>query len=107
MRWSEVAPRVWRLGPQARGWLAADPHVLRTALDALLENAVAHTEPEDRIELRSRAQGIGVVIEVADEGCGIPEDALDGSSSASAAQTPPARALTAVSGSGSRSWTRS
>src|SRR3989442_1731622 len=107
MRWSEVAPRAWRLGPLARGWLAADPHALRTALDALLENAVAHTEPEDRIELRSRAQGIGVVIEVADEGCGIPEDALDGSSSASAAHTPPARALTAASGSGSQSWTRS
>jgi signal transduction histidine kinase len=76
MRWSEVAPRVWRLGPLARGRLTADPHALRTALDALLENAVAHTEPEDRIELRSRTEGIGVVVEVADEGCGVPSEAL-------------------------------
>src|SRR5207245_1114099 len=45
MRWSEVAPRVWRLGPLARGRLTADPHALRAALDALLENAVAHTDP--------------------------------------------------------------
>jgi signal transduction histidine kinase len=77
MRWSEVAPRIWRLGPLARGRLTADPRAVRVALDALLENAVAHTEPAARIELRSRATGIGIVIEVADEGCGVPEQALE------------------------------
>jgi signal transduction histidine kinase len=77
LRWSEVAPRAWRLGPLANGSLTADPHALRTALDALLENAVAFTEPLEPIELRSRAEGIGVVIEVADEGCGIEPEALD------------------------------
>jgi signal transduction histidine kinase len=71
LRWSEVAPRAWRLGPLATGRLSADPHALRTALDALLENAVAYTEPRDAIELRSRAEGVGVAIEVVDEGCGI------------------------------------
>jgi signal transduction histidine kinase len=76
LRWSEVAPRAWRLGPLAHGRLTADPHALRTALDALLENAVAYTEPLAPIELRSRADGIGVVIEVADEGCGIEAAAL-------------------------------
>jgi signal transduction histidine kinase len=76
MRWTEVAPRAWRLGPLARGSLRADPDALRTAIDALLENAVAHTEPRDVIELRSRVEGIGAVIEVADEGCGIEEEAL-------------------------------
>ena len=76
IRWSDVAPRAWRLGPLARGRLTADPHALRTALDALLENAVAYTEPHDVIELRSRAEGIGVVIEVADQGCGIEAEAL-------------------------------
>ena len=41
------------------------------ALDALLENAVKYTEPDDTIELRAHADGAGaVVIEVADGGCG-------------------------------------
>jgi signal transduction histidine kinase len=76
MRWSEVAARGWQLGPLARGRLTADPHALRTALDALLENAVAHTESHDLIELRSRGEGTGLVIEVADEGGGIETEAL-------------------------------
>ena len=76
MRWSEVAPRAWRLGTIARGTLSADPEGLRCALDALLENAVKYTEPGDAIELRSSRRSEGMVIEVADGGCGIPQDAL-------------------------------
>ena len=77
MRWSEVAPRVWQLGSLARGTLVADAEALRIALDALLENAVKHTERTDAIEVRSSADGGDVVILVADEGPGIPADALD------------------------------
>ncbi len=77
MRWSEVAPRTWRLGPLAPGQLLADAERLRTALDALLENAVKYTQPHAAIVLRSRHSGPGlVVIEVEDEGCGVPEEAL-------------------------------
>jgi signal transduction histidine kinase len=76
MRWSEVAPRAWRLGGLAEGQIAADPEGLRCALDALLENAVKYTEKGDSIVLRSRARGDGVVIEVEDSGCGIPPHAL-------------------------------
>jgi signal transduction histidine kinase len=76
MRWSEVAPRAWRLGALASGKLAVDPESLRCALDALLENAVKYTERADGIELRSKTSGDQVVIEVEDGGCGIPEDAL-------------------------------
>src|SRR6266508_3270659 len=76
MRWSEVAPRAWRLGALASGRLAADPEGLRCALDALLENAVKYTDAADAIELRSRTAPDGVVIEVEDGGCGIPEGAL-------------------------------
>src|SRR6266545_1555299 len=54
MRWSEVAPRGWRLGRLAVGKLEVDPEGLRAALDALLENAVKYTEPGEAIELRSR-----------------------------------------------------
>jgi signal transduction histidine kinase len=76
MRWSEVAPRAWRLGRLAAGKLEVDPEGLRAALDALLENAVKYTELGDAIELRSRSDQGEVVIEVEDGGCGIPEDAL-------------------------------
>ena len=55
MRWSEVAPRAWRLGPLAPGRLLVDPERLRAALDALLENAVKFT-PDAR---RDRAAGTG------------------------------------------------
>jgi signal transduction histidine kinase len=76
MRWSEVAPRAWRLGVLASGTLAVDPEGLRCALDALLENAVKYTERADAIELRSRSAGDEIVIEIEDGGVGIPPDAL-------------------------------
>ena len=76
MRWAEIAPRVWRVGRIARGTVRTDQDALRIALDALVENAVAHTEETDAIELRARALHGQVAIDVADEGCGIPEDAL-------------------------------
>jgi signal transduction histidine kinase len=77
MRWSEVAPRAWRLGPLVSGRLFVDGDRLRAALDALLENAVKYTEPHAAIELRARPVGRGqVLIEVQDEGCGVPEEEL-------------------------------
>jgi signal transduction histidine kinase len=76
MRWSEVAPRAWNLGPLVAGKLTVDPEGLRAALDALLENAVKYTESGDTIELSSRTAGRDVVIEVADGGEGIPLEAL-------------------------------
>ena len=77
MRWSEVAPRTWRLGPLAPGRLLADAERLRTALDALLENAVKYTQPHAAIELRARDDGLGrVVMEVEDQGSGVPAQAL-------------------------------
>jgi signal transduction histidine kinase len=72
MRWSEVAPRAWRVGQLAGGRLSANPDALRIALDALIENAVHHTDPGDVIEVRSRSAGPDVVIDVADTGHGIP-----------------------------------
>ena len=77
MRWSEVAPRAWRLEIDVAGVVRADPDALRSGLDALLENAVKHTEPRDAILLRAYAGGGEVVIEVADEGCGVPPEARD------------------------------
>jgi signal transduction histidine kinase len=76
MRWSEVAPRVWRLGEHPAGTILADPEGLRIVLDALLENAVKYTEPSSGIELRSRAEEDELVIEVADQGCGVAAETL-------------------------------
>jgi signal transduction histidine kinase len=75
VRWSEIAPRTWRLGTLAYGTLRADPEQLRIALDSLLENAVKYSEPGDRIELSSRATGSKVTIQIADEGIGVPDEA--------------------------------
>jgi signal transduction histidine kinase len=77
LRWSEVVPRGWTLGRLAQGTLLADPDALRIALDALLENAVKHTEPGDSITLECHADRSDLVIEVADEGSGIPPDDLE------------------------------
>jgi two-component system, OmpR family, sensor kinase len=77
MRWSEVAPRAWRLDVDLEGRLVADPEALRNALDALLENAVKYTDSGDAIELGAHADGTGgVVIEVSDSGTGVPAEAL-------------------------------
>ncbi len=77
MRWSEIAPRAWRLGPLARGTVTVDPHRLRAALDALVENAIKYTRTNDAIELRALGAGPEqLLIEVEDEGCGVPDDAL-------------------------------
>jgi two-component system OmpR family sensor kinase len=77
IRWSEVAPRVWRLDVDLAGRMLADPEALRTALDALLENAVKYTDPGDVVELAAQSDGVGgVVIEVSDSGIGVPPEAL-------------------------------
>jgi two-component system, OmpR family, sensor kinase len=77
IRWSEVAPRAWRLDVDLAGRLLADPEALRDALDALLENAVKYTDPGDGVELAAHADGAGgVVIEVSDSGSGVPPEAL-------------------------------
>jgi signal transduction histidine kinase len=78
MRWSEVAAdRAWRLELDVAGIVRVDEEALRNALDALLENAVKYTEPHAAIELRAHAAGGEIAIEVADEGFGVPDEALD------------------------------
>ncbi|HKT44657.1 MAG TPA: HAMP domain-containing sensor histidine kinase [Gaiellaceae bacterium] len=76
MRWSEVAPRAWRLELDLMGVARVDPEALRSALDALLENAVKYTEPRAAITLRAHAVAGEIVVEVVDDGSGIPEDAI-------------------------------
>lgn len=75
-RWGHV-PRHWRLGEAAEATVRGDADRLTVALDALLENAVAQTEPGDRIEVSVGLEDGNVVIAVTDTGCGIPPDDLD------------------------------
>jgi two-component system OmpR family sensor kinase len=77
MRWSDVTERAWRLEVDVAGVVQADEEALRSALDALLENSVKYTEPRAAIELRAHAAGGEIVIEVADEGSGVPPEARE------------------------------
>jgi two-component system, OmpR family, sensor kinase len=69
-RWGHL-PRRWRLGDAADALVPGDADRLMVALDALLENAVAHTEAGDLIEVSVRIEDGKAVIAVSDSGCGI------------------------------------
>jgi signal transduction histidine kinase len=75
-RWGSV-PRRWRLGEVAEATVLGDADRLVAALDALLENAVAHTEPADFIEVTVATRGTNVVLAVTDSGSGIPAEELE------------------------------
>jgi signal transduction histidine kinase len=77
MRWADVAPRAWHLGPVADVVVDADETWLRAGLDALLENAVQHTAEYERIELAAQREPDAVVVTVEDNGHGIPPQALE------------------------------
>src|SRR5215471_5198143 len=70
-RWSQT-PRRWSLGSLTEVPVQADRDRLTLALDALIENAIDHTEPDARIELSARPDGERVVLAVRDWGSGIP-----------------------------------
>jgi signal transduction histidine kinase len=75
-RWGHV-PRHWRLGEVTDATVAGDADRLTVALDALLENAVAHTGTGDRIEVSVRLDDGVAVIAVTDSGCGIASADLE------------------------------
>ncbi|HEV2452295.1 MAG TPA: HAMP domain-containing sensor histidine kinase [Streptosporangiaceae bacterium] len=75
-RWGHTE-RQWRLDTSTEATVVADRDRLALALDALIENAIAHTAPGDRIEVSTRLAGDRVVLAVADSGCGIPAADLD------------------------------
>jgi len=76
LRWAGAAQRAWRLGPVADVALVVDATWLGAALDALLENAVQHTEENGLIEIAARGEGDSVVLTVTDDGDGIPPEAM-------------------------------
>jgi two-component system nitrogen regulation sensor histidine kinase NtrY len=55
-------------------WAAVDPVLVRQALVNLIDNAVAATESSGRVEVRPRVIGHDAVIEVVDDGPGLPTE---------------------------------
>lgn len=76
-RWAAAVPRTWVIDAAGTGVLLGDVRRLEEALDALVENALRFTGPQDVVRLSVRADGGDAVFEVADSGPGIPaEDRL-------------------------------
>lgn len=75
-RWSDTAPRRFRVAAQPDLFVCGERDQLEAALDALVENAVHATRAGGLIELRGRLCERSVSIEVCDDGHGIdPEEA--------------------------------
>jgi signal transduction histidine kinase len=74
-RWTPI-PRRWVLGEVEEATVDADPDRLALALDALIENAVKHTRPEDSITMSVRRDDGSAVIVVEDTGDGIAKEDL-------------------------------
>jgi signal transduction histidine kinase len=76
-RWRDAAPRTWLLGEVSDGAVMVDRDRLTLAMDALLENAIRHTEEHDEIEISAACHAGTFVFAVRDGGEGIPEAAVD------------------------------
>jgi two-component system sensor histidine kinase KdpD len=74
-RWRPAANRDWSVRPTS-AVVVADRQRIETALDSLIENAVRYTNEGGRIELAAYPAGESIVIEVSDNGPGIPEEEL-------------------------------
>jgi two-component system OmpR family sensor kinase len=79
-RWRPAADRRWQLGRLDPAAVHADRERLQQAVDALLENAVQHTGPGDRIRLSvlTGADSRCARIAVEDSGSGIAPEDLSG-----------------------------
>jgi two-component system, OmpR family, sensor kinase len=75
-RWRHV-PRRWSVSAPPGAQVQADGDRLVLAIDALIENAVHHTEAGSQIELSARLVNTYVVVSVKDQGPGIPAAELD------------------------------
>jgi two-component system OmpR family sensor kinase len=75
-RWRPTAQRHWQLGQLDAATVSADRERLRLAVDALLENAVQHTGPDDAIRLSVRLGEHAAAMIIEDTGSGIPPGEL-------------------------------
>jgi signal transduction histidine kinase len=76
-RWTPVYSRSWSVDAGLVGSIDLDTGRIITALDALIENAVAFTDEHDTIAVGGSVVGTDLVLTVRDTGCGIEPDRLD------------------------------
>ena len=76
-RWRAATGRHIGLDAAVSVTVRADEDRLRTALDALVENALRATEDRGSVELAVRDDGRGVALEVRDSGPGVPAEAQE------------------------------
>jgi signal transduction histidine kinase len=77
-RWRPTAQRSWKLGRLDTVTVLADTERLGLAVDALVENAVKYTSPDDIIELSAISDQPGEArVVVGDNGNGISADELE------------------------------
>jgi signal transduction histidine kinase len=77
-RWRPAAQRHWRLGHLDAVTVNADSERLGLAIDALLENAVQHTGPDDVIRMSVQGGDRAAHLIIEDTGDGIPRSELAG-----------------------------
>ncbi len=73
-RWARSVDRAWMLDVCGATVLGVDGHRIEMALEAMIENAVKHTETGSRIRLSAIGTPDTVVLMVEDDGDGIPLD---------------------------------
>jgi signal transduction histidine kinase len=73
-RWVGTAARRWRVEAEGGGTVLADRERLEAAVDALVENAVKFTREGAGIAIRARSEDGQVIIEIQDQGEGIPPE---------------------------------
>jgi signal transduction histidine kinase len=75
-RWSRVTNRPLVVAARAGGELSCSRQDIERLLDNLIENALRHSREASTVTLSARARGRRFVLEVSDQGAGIPADEL-------------------------------
>jgi signal transduction histidine kinase len=75
-RWTPVTRRPLVIARRAGGTISCVRPDIGLLLDNLIENALRHTPEGSKVTLAALARGNRLVLEVTDEGDGIPDDAL-------------------------------
>jgi signal transduction histidine kinase len=75
-RWQGAAARSWQVRVSDHGSVRLDRERFEIALDAVIENAVKATEEGDPIRIEARGDAGDLIVEVADDGAGIPDEQL-------------------------------
>ncbi len=74
-RWDATGGRNWRLSAITPGTIPLDRDRMMLAMDAMLENAVRHTQPGGTIAIGADAVGDRLELSVTDDGDGVPPEA--------------------------------